>query len=124
MGGATAELDSWCVCGQCGAEPQAAKFVLPWLPSHLVADSLAVGMDQWDMTLVPVRCPESWRMKLLGCVSELSKDLLESLCLFDILTPKFWHRFGATSSCQVGHNPSMQRLVLRPTSSRQTAKVS
>eukprot|EP00434_Breviolum_minutum_P033634 symbB.v1.2.029761.t2/scaffold3294.1/size59574/2 len=35
------------------------------------------------------RCPESWRMKLLGCVSELSKDLLESLCLFDILTPKF-----------------------------------
>ena len=81
-------------------------------------------MDQWDMTLVPVRCPESWRMKLLGCVSELSKDLLESLCLFDILTPKFWHRFGATSSCQVGHNPSMQRLVLRPTSSRQTAKVS
>lgn len=62
---------------------------LPWLPSHLVADSLAVGMDQWDMTLVPVRCPESWRMKLLGCVSELSKDLLESLCLFDILTPKF-----------------------------------
>ena len=29
MGGATAELDSWCVCGQCGAEPQAVKFVLP-----------------------------------------------------------------------------------------------
>lgn len=28
----------------------------------------------------------------------------------------FWHRFGATSSCQVGHNPSMKRLVLRPVS--------